>query len=105
MQENLKVGASSEGNPTFSWEDNDNEPLKMHWYTKYIYIYTAPKIRNKYSEERYWMASFPISAFMYHVWAIYIFPRSVHLFFAILGIYKSLTDRLMEKFGNEAAQF
>jgi hypothetical protein len=28
MQENLEVGTFSEGHPTFSWEDNDNKPLK-----------------------------------------------------------------------------
>ncbi len=58
---------------------------------------TMPKIRNKYSQKRTCVASFPIPTFMFR-WAIYIFSRSVCLFCCgkiggpIVGIYKSLTD-------------
>jgi hypothetical protein len=50
-----------------------------------------------YSQKRNCAASLSIVTFLY-LWAIYIFPRSVHIFPCcsigrpILGIYKSLTD-------------
>ncbi len=89
MQDNLEVGTFSEGHTRSSWEVNDNEPLKMHGNTKYIYIYTAPNIRNKYSEKWYWMASFPISAFLYLCERLYIPTFLLYCFFAIVGIYTS----------------
>jgi hypothetical protein len=60
--------------------------------------YTAKKFGFMYSQKRNCAASVPISTFMC-LWAIYIFPRSVHLFSCrpIRGIYKLL--------GTVAAQF
>ncbi len=63
-----------------------------------------------YSQKWNCVASFPISTFMY-LWAIYIFPWSVHLFGCIkiggpiVGIYKSLTDTWMYKFGTRPLIF
>ncbi len=63
-----------------------------------------PKICNKYSQKKNCAALVPISTFTC-LWAIYIFPRSVCLFYCrkirgpILGIYKSLTDTWMWKLG------
>ncbi len=75
--------------------------MSMQGYTLHCKD-TIPKIQNKYSQIRNYVASVPISTFIW-LWAIYIFPRSVCLFCcrkicrSILGIYKSLTDTWMWK--------
>jgi hypothetical protein len=63
-----------------------------------------PKIWNKYSQKRNIGVSVPMSKFMC-LWAIYIFPGSVHIFHCsrigpILKIYKSLTDIWVQELGD-----
>ncbi len=62
---------------------------------------TAKKIRIMCSQKSKCKALFPISIFI-HLWAIYLFPGSVHLFCwsrlgrPIVGIHKSLADIWMQ---------
>ncbi len=66
---------------------------------------TAKKIRFIYFPKRNCATSVLISTFIY-LWAIYIFPNSVHLFFRPRPIVeKSLTENMNVGIGNEAAQF
>ncbi len=65
---------------------------------------TVPKSRNKYSQEWNCAASFPITKLMY-LWAIYIFPRSVHLFWCSRNRIKRSQVFEWEWIGNEASQF
>ncbi len=63
-----------------------------------------------YSQKCNCTASVPLSTFIC-LWAIYIFPGSVHIFSCsrigrpIMGIYKSLTDKRMWKLGLRPSNF
>ncbi len=67
-------------------------------YTHPMYVRTAKKIRIMYSQKSNCEALFPISIFI-HLWAIYIFPWSVHLFCCshisrpMVGIYINRSQR------------
>ncbi len=62
-----------------------------------------------YPQKRNWVALVPIATFMW-LWAIYIFPRSAHLFSCsnigrpIRGIYKSLPETWMQELGVDCSR-
>ncbi len=68
-----------------------------------------PKIQNKYSQKKNCAATVPISTFMC-LWAIYIFPRSICLFFCRKYVDRSWEHIIAHRHMNveiwtEAAQF
>jgi hypothetical protein len=86
---------------------------RCSFYSKGFYSCkdTIPKIRNKYFQKRNCTASVPISTFVCVGERFIYSHNSVCLFCCsktcgpILGIYKSLTDKMNVEIGTEAAQF
>ncbi len=78
-----------------------NPRQSILWRWKYLCTATKNPTSIFHFQERNCVASVPIYTYMY-LWAIYILPRSVHIFSCsrpILGINKSLKDTWMWKLG------